>query len=163
MMGQFKIRAFLAVAVAALIVLAAHGQFLSSNKSDAVAFLSPAQATVPAGKPSLINLRFRVAQGLHINSHLPSGDYLIPTTLSIPDGAGARLDTAIYPNGSFISLPIDPKNKLSVYTGEFVIQARIVSTAGSHTIQAKLHYQACDQNQCLPPKTITIPIQVTGK
>ncbi len=163
MMGQFKIRAFAAVAVVALVVLAAHGQFLSSNKTDAVAFLSPAQATIPAGKPSLINLRFRVAQGLHINSHIPSGDYLIPTTLSIPDGAGARLDAAIYPNGSFISLPIDPKNKLSVYTGEFVIQARIVATAGNHTVPAKLRYQACDQNQCLPPKTITIPIQVIGK
>jgi hypothetical protein len=163
MMGQFKTRGFAAIAVMALIALAARGQFLSTNKTDAVAFLSPAQATVPVGKPSPVNLRFRVAQGLHINSHIPSGDYLIPTTLSIPDGAGARLDTAIYPNGSFISLPIDPKNKLSVYTGEFVIQARIVATAGSHTIQAKLRYQACDQHQCLPPKTITVPIQVIGK
>ena len=62
-----------------------------------------------------------------------------------------------------ISLPIDPKTKLSVYTGEFVIKARIVAAAGNHTVQAKLRYQACDQNQCLPPKTITVPIEVTGK
>ena len=27
---------------------------------------------------------------------------------------------------------------------------------------AKLHYQACDQNACLPPKTITVPIDVLG-
>jgi hypothetical protein len=53
--------------------------------------------------------------------------------------------------------------KLNVYTGEFAITARIVATAGSHPVQAKLHYQACDQNQCMPPKTITVPIDVVGK
>jgi hypothetical protein len=26
-----------------------------------------------------------------------------------------------------------------------------------------LHYQACDQSQCLPPKTITVPIDVIAK
>jgi len=147
----------------------AHGQIFSSAqsrstlKTDPVAFLYPENVTVPAGKPSAVELHFRVAQGLHINSHTPSDDYLIPTTFSIPDGAGARLEAASYPAGSIISLPIDPKTKLSVYTGEFAITARIVAAAGNRTVQAKLRYQACDQNQCLPPKTITVPIQVTGK
>jgi cytochrome c biogenesis DsbD-like protein len=159
--------AMLALAMGAL---AARGQFVSSSasnratlKTDAVAFLFPGQVTVPAGKPSPVDLHFRVAQGLHINSHVPSGDYLIPTTFSIPDGAGARLEAAIYPTGSFITLPIDPKTKLSVYTGEFVIQARLVAMPGNHTVQTKLRYQACDLNQCLPPKTITVPIQVIGR
>ena len=62
-----------------------------------------------------------------------------------------------------MTLPSDPKTKLSVYTGEFTIQARIVATPGNHLVQAKLRYQACDQNQCLPPKTITVPIDVIGK
>ena len=168
-LGRFKIRVCAAVAVVALCAFAVQGQIFSSSpgrstlKSDPVTFLFPEQVTVPAGKPIPVELHFRVAQGLHINSHTPSGDYLIPTTFSIPDGAGARLDAANYPTGSMISLPIDPKTKLSVYTGEFAITARIVATAGNHTVQTKLRYQACDQNQCLPPKTITVPIQVTGK
>jgi hypothetical protein len=154
---------------ATLGALVAHGQIFSSApsrstmKSDPVAFLYPEQVTVPAGKPSQVELHFRVAQGLHINSHTPSDNYLIPTTFSIPDGAGARLDAANYPAGTMISLPIDPKTRLSVYTGEFEITARIVAAAGSHAVQARLRYQACDQNQCLPPKTITVPIQITGK
>jgi hypothetical protein len=60
-------------------------------------------------------------------------------------------------------LPIDPKTKLSVYTGEFAIQVRIVATPGNHLVEARLRYQACDQTQCLPPKTITVPIDVIGK
>jgi hypothetical protein len=60
-------------------------------------------------------------------------------------------------------LPADPKTKLNVYTGEFVIQARIVSTPGNHLVEAKLRFQACDQTQCMPPKTIPVAIDVIGK
>ena len=151
-------------------VLAAHGQGLNSSaqsrpllKTDAVTYLFPEQVSVPAGKPSQVALHFRIAQGLHINSHTPSDDFLIPTTFSIPDGSGVRLADATYPAGTVMTLPIDPTTKLSVYTGEFVIQARIVAAAGNHLVQGKLHYQACDNNQCMPPKTITVAIDVIGK
>jgi hypothetical protein len=30
-------------------------------------------------------------------------------------------------------------------------------------MEARLHYQACDANACLPPKTIKVPIDVIGK
>ncbi len=165
-----KKRVFAAVMVLAFGALAAQGQVDSSNapnrsivKIDSVQYLFPAQVSVTAGKPIPVALHFRIAQGLHINSHTPSEDYLIPTTFSIPDGAGVRLDAATYPAGTAMTLPADPTTKLSVYTGEFTIQARIVATPGSHLVQAKLRYQACDQNQCLPPKTITVPIDVIAK
>jgi hypothetical protein len=132
-------------------------------RPEAVTYLFPAQVTVPAGKPSQVALHFRVGQGLHINSHTPSDEYLIATDFSLPDGSGVRLAGASYPAGAIISLPFDPKTKLSVYTGEFVIEARIVAAPGSHPVQGRLHYQACDQNQCLPPKTINVPIDVIGK
>jgi hypothetical protein len=150
--------------------LAAQGQSVTPAaksrplvKADAVRYLFPEQVSVAAGKPSQVALHFRVAQGLHINSNKPSDDFLIPTEFSIPDGSGVRLASAAYPAGTVITLPVDPTTKLSVYTGEFVIQARIVATAGNHLVQGKLHYQACDNNQCLPPKTITVAIDVIGK
>ena len=158
------------IAALAVAALAARGQSLSSHaqsrplvKTDAVTFLFPEQVSVPAGKPALVALHFRIAPGLHINSHTPTDDFLIPTTFSIPDGSGVRLDAATYPAGTVIALPIDPTTKLSVYTGEFIIQARVVATAGNHLVQGKLHYQACDNNQCMPPKTITVAIDVIGK
>lgn len=154
----------------ALTAMTARAQFISNTpqsrialKTDAVQYLFPEQATVVAGKASPVVLHFKVAPGLHVNSHTPSEDYLIPTSFSIPEGSGVRLLSASYPAGTAIALPADPKTKLNVYTGEFAIQARIVSTPGNHLVEAKLRYQACDQSQCMPPKTITVAIDVIGK
>jgi len=167
--------AVLAIGLGTLSTAEAHGQFISNAprnspavKTEAVQYLFPEQVSVPAGKASSVTLHFRVAQGLHINSHTPSDDFLIPTDLSIPGGEGpggmgVRLVAATYPDGKIISLAFDPSTKLSVYTGEFDIQARIVAAPGNHPVQAKLHYQACDQNECMPPKTINVPIDVIGK
>jgi hypothetical protein len=131
-------------------------------KGVAVQFLFPEQVNLPSSKPSIVTLHFRIAQGLHINSHAPRQDYLIPTEFSIPDGAGVRLEGASYPPGADLTLAIDPNTKLSVYTGEFAIQARIVATPGDHLVEAKLRFQACDKNECMPPKTIPVAIDVIG-
>jgi hypothetical protein len=74
-----------------------------------------------------------------------------------------RLDGAAYPPGADFALPLDPKTKLSVYSGEFTIQARIVAAPGDHLVEARLRYQACDNNACMPPRTITVAIDVIGK
>ncbi len=144
----------------------AHAQSLTSRPNStppAVVYLYPEQVTVPTGKPTTVALHFRIASGLHINSHTPSEDELIPTTFSIPEDSGVRLDDAVYPPGTEYFLPIDPNTKLSVYSGEFVIQARIVAAAGDHLVEARLRYQACDNNACMPPRTMTAPINVIGK
>lgn len=167
MIGKFGGVVIAALALAAL----AHAQFVSNapetgskaKKMDAVQYLYPEQVSLPAGKPATVVLHFRVAQGLHINSHTPSDDYLIPTTFSIPAGAGARLENASYPAGTTITLAADPSTKLNVYTGDFSIQTRLVAGAGDHLVQGKLHYQACNQTQCMPPKTISVAIDVIGK
>ena len=132
-------------------------------KMEAVQYLYPEQVTVTAGKATAVAMHFRIKDGLHINAHAPKEEYLIPTVLSIPDSSGVRLEWAEYPAGKEFVLPVDPSTKLIVYTGEFAIQTRIVAQAGDHMVEAKLRYQACDDNACLPPKTITVPIDVVGK
>ena len=155
-----------------LATLTTSAQFISSSgaqshatakSSDPVQFLYPEQVPLPAGKPTAVSLHFRIAQGMHVNSHVPHDDFLIPTAFSVPDGAGVKLVDVKYPQGVDITLPADPKTKLSVYTGEFAIDTRLTTSAGDHLMQAKLRYQACNDQQCLPPKTITVPIDVIGK
>jgi hypothetical protein len=168
-----KKRMRFAVAAALTIGLAgalAHAQTLATNAPahsgatpPAVTYLYPEQVSVPAGKPTAVALHFRIAPGLHINSHTPREEELIPTTLSIPEASGVRLDGAVYPPGIDFTLPLDPQTKLSVYTGEFSIQARIVATPGAHLVEAKLRYQACDNSACMPPRTIVAAIDVIGK
>jgi Disulphide bond corrector protein DsbC len=131
--------------------------------ANAVTYLFPEQISAPAGKPTPVTLHFRVAPGLHINSHTPTSEFFIPTTLTFPADSGLHLDAAAYPAGALITLPIDPGSKLSVYTGEFAIQARLIAAAGDHLVQGKLRYQACNDNECLPPKTIMVTVDVIGK
>jgi len=151
-------------------VVAAPAQIVSTDapnrpaaRPEAVTYLFPEQVTVAVGKPSAIALHFRVAPGLHINSHTPSDDSLIPTVFSIPADKSVHLDSASYPTGAVIALAVDPKTKLSVYTGDFVVEARIVAMPGNHLVEGKLRYQACDNNECMPPHTIAVPIDVIGR
>jgi len=135
----------------------------SVQKVQTVEYLYPEQVSVPAGKTSPVALHFRIKDTLHINSHTPRAEYLIPTVFSVPEGSGVKLAAATYPPGTDFALPSDPGQKLSVYTGDFTIQAKIISTPGNHLVEASLRYQACNDTQCLPPRTITVPIDVIGK
>jgi DsbC/DsbD-like thiol-disulfide interchange protein len=132
-------------------------------KAEAVRYLYPEQVTVTAGKATAVQLHFRIAPGFHINSHEPKDKFLIPTTLSVPEGTGVRLESAAYPDGHDFVLPADPNTRLNVFTGEFAIEARLTAAAGDHLVEAKLRYQACDDARCMPPKTITVPIDVLAK
>jgi DsbC/DsbD-like thiol-disulfide interchange protein len=138
----------------------------SPNRSVAhgapVEYLFPEQVTVPANKPAAVALHFRIAEGFHINSHKPKDEALIPTNFAIPESSGVRLESASYPEGQDFVLPLDPGTKLSVYTGEFTIQAHLTAQRGNHLVEARLRYQACDKAACFPPKTITVPIDVIG-
>lgn len=133
------------------------------TKTSTVEYLFPEQISIPSGKATPVTLHFRIAQGFHINSHTPKEVYLIPTTFSIPADSGVQLASATYPAGTEFVLPVDPDTKLSVYSGEFAIQTHIVAIRGNHLVNASLRYQACDNNACMPPKTITVPIDVIGQ
>lgn len=161
-----RMRVQISVAGAAMALAAAMaGQAPAHSivKPADVEYLYPEQVTISAGQATKVALHFRVGEGLHINSHTPREDFLIPTTFSIPETSGVRLDAADYPSGSDLTLPFDPNEKLSVYTGEFSIDTRIVAAKGDHLVEAKLHYQACNTTTCMPPKTITVAIDVVGK
>ncbi|WP_420237106.1 protein-disulfide reductase DsbD domain-containing protein [Telmatobacter bradus] len=138
-------------------------QTATPEKSQPVAFVSPEQVTLPVGRPAAVALHFRVGAGLHINSHAPHDTFLIPTTLTLTASKGVRVTDLRYPEGNDVALPIDPKNKLNVYTGEFILDAKLVAEAGEHRVEGKLRYQACDQRECMPPRTIPVEIDVLGK
>ena len=164
-----KLTGIVVVALACA-ALGARGQFIAKTgqgpavaQTEAVQYLFPEQVTLAAGKTSKVDLHFRVAPGLHIQSHKPGSEFYIPTVFSIPAGAGVKLVAATYPPGTDVRLPSDPKTPLNVYTGDFVIQARLLAGRGNHLVRAKLRYQACDNTQCMPPKTVPVAVDVIGK
>ena len=154
------------LALTALIAVAgwplAGGQS-SGAKPTAVTYLFPEQVTVVADKASPVDLHFKIAAGLHINSHTPHTEDLIPTVFKVPDGFGVKLDKVDYPVGKDFAFELDPKEKLSVYTGEFVIHTELLAAKGEHLVEATLKYQACDNQTCMPPKTIPVAIDVIAR
>ncbi len=142
---------------------AQHMSWQTGKHTKPVVFLYPLQLTVPAGKPTAVSLTFRVAKGLHINSHTPTSKTFIRTELILPKNASEKLSSVQFPRGSQFSLPAFPQDKLSVYTGQFTVHARLISARGNHMLRAKLRYQACDTNSCYPPRTIPIAVNVIGK
>jgi hypothetical protein len=128
-----------------------------------VKFLYPEQITVPAGKPSVVELHFRVNDGLHINSHTPKEKSFIPTQLLVEEPNGLTVANVDFPQGTEYSPAFSPNDKLSVYTGEFVLKAYVTAQPGEHLVQAALRYQACDANSCYPPKKAPVAVDVIAK
>jgi hypothetical protein len=120
-------------------------------------------ATVEAGKPDELELRFRVQPGMHINSHTPKDELLLPTTLQLTGTNGVSILGEEFPAGEKLHLAIGAGEMLNVYQGEFRVLLRVKARAGESTLTGALHYQACDTASCYPPRTLPVNIVVTAK
>lgn len=120
-------------------------------------------ATVRAGHPDWIELRFRVDSGLHINSHTPHDELLIPTTLNLNGSAPIRVIGEEYPAGLSLRLNIGSGETLSTYQGEFWIRLQVVVPKGSSVLDGTLRYQACDNESCFPPRQLPVKVALTTR
>src|SRR5271168_3659090 len=64
---------------------------------------------VKAGKASVLELRFKVRDGYHVNSHTPKSDLLIPTAIKLQPADGVKAAEVVYPAGTAYSFSFDPK------------------------------------------------------
>ncbi|MGB7190329.1 MAG: protein-disulfide reductase DsbD N-terminal domain-containing protein [Acidobacteriaceae bacterium] len=135
----------------------------TTKRPQDVRYLFPEQVSVAAGKDAVIELHFRINPGMHINSHTPSEKGLIATKLNLVNVSGVKLGAMEFPAGSEYSLAALPDEKLSVYTGDFVVRAHVKAAAGQHLLQGSLRYQACDVNACYPPREAAIAVSVVAR
>ncbi|HWB33387.1 MAG TPA: protein-disulfide reductase DsbD N-terminal domain-containing protein [Acidobacteriaceae bacterium] len=119
--------------------------------------------SVPAKHPAMLELHFRVLPGYHVNSHKPTESFLIPTALTLKPSTGVKAGEPIYPAGSTYSFAFDPKEKLSVYAGDFVVKIPVTASPGGRVMDGELRYQACNNAACFPPRTLTIKVPFTAK
>ncbi|HEY4046450.1 MAG TPA: disulfide bond formation protein DsbC [Acidobacteriaceae bacterium] len=134
-----------------------------SASKDPVQFLYPSEVTVTAHRPAAIDLKFHVADGLHINSHTPHEKTLIPTRLAVVEEPGVNVSGIDFPPGVDYALAFSPKEKLSVYTGDFTLRAHVSVPPGPHSLDGVLRYQACDVNSCMPPRNLQFSVSIVAK
>jgi hypothetical protein len=123
---------------------------------------------VMAGSPQVVELRFRVDDGYHINSHTPKDELLLPTVLKLRGADGVTVLGETYQKGLPFELHVagsdDPKGELmDVYQGEFRVMVRVTVPKGASTMSGELHYQACVNDACFPPKTLPVMVAVRGE
>jgi len=135
-----------------------------SGRAPSVSIAPVPLVTAPRAAQTMVNLNFRVASGFHINSNAPKDEFLIPTALKMDLPTDIILGKIEYPEGKDLSFPFSPDSKLNVYSGDFTIAVAVhplhAVTPGKYIMHGVLRYQACDNAQCFPPKTLPVSFDV---
>ncbi len=126
---------------------------------------TPQKVAGKRGEALQVKIPVVVQPGYHVNSNTPSDEYLIPLKLTWKSPGALVGGPVIYPKPSMEKYEFSEK-PLSVYTGSFDLVANFkvapAATAGPGAAVGQLHYQACNNRACFPPKTVevTIPYQI---
>jgi thiol:disulfide interchange protein DsbD len=112
---------------------------------------------VPRGHAFQIAVVGKITPGFHVNAHMPSEDYLIPTKVIASLPAGVFVVETTYPRGMMRAFRFS-KTPLRVYESSFTVlmKLRASSTApiGKQKIPLTVSYQACNEDACLPPTSV---------
>ncbi len=159
-----RLQPWISATIALLLPLGVTAQSEFSSPKPSVEVVKVDSAPLIKGKASTVTLSFRVAQGFHINSNKPNSELLIPTVLKLSPPTDLSLGNIQYPSGEQLSFAFSPDEKLSVYTGDFTVQAtaRTIGAihSGSYRVHGELKFQACDNSACYPPKSIPVNFDV---
>jgi Disulphide bond corrector protein DsbC. len=117
---------------------------------------------VLAGQTLRVALRVSLAGEFHVNSHVPSTEYLIPTTFDLVAPEGFTAQGWDFPEGKNKRFPYSDV-PLSVYEGTFVIRGSLKiaegTLPGGKQARGMLKYQACTSQRCYPPKKEEVTLE----
>ncbi len=118
----------------------------------------------PGGGRGTLLLEAKLATGWHVNSHQPSEDYLIATSVKLLPAAGVTYGEPRYPQGEVKKFAFADK-PLSVYQGRFTIEIPVSwnSTAPQPpSLSGSVDFQACNDTQCLAPASVSFRSGTSG-
>jgi thioredoxin:protein disulfide reductase len=114
-----------------------------------------------AGRGTLV-LKATLAPGWHVNSHKPSEDYLIPTTVTLAEPPGVRFGEPSFPEGKMEKFSFS-EAPLSVYAHDFTIEVPLEWTgAAVPAVSGTVEFQACNDTQCLAPASVAFRTGAPG-
>ena len=109
-----------------------------------------------------MKLKAQLQPGYHVNSNSPADEFLIPLKLT---WAKEPLETeqVTYPKPQFEKFAFSP-NPVSIFSGTFEIATRFkapsTASPGLGMMTGKLRFQACNNKECLPPRTIDVRFSI---
>lgn len=120
---------------------------------------------VAAGSSARVVLVLKIADGWHVNAHIPTEDYLVGTSVQMEPHEGVIISDIRYPKSKTLKFEF-ADNPLEVYEGNIhiflALQVSEKLQPGIQTLKGLLEYQACDNHVCLPPAKLefSIPIEI---
>jgi len=128
---------------------------------NAVLTLAPStRLTIQRGGSADFSLKAELQPGFHVNSNMPGDDYLIPIKLTWNKDP-LEAEQVTYPKAQTEKLSFSA-NPISVYTGSFEIGTHFKAPTGAMPgmafMNGKLRYQACNNKECLPPRTLDVRV-----
>lgn len=103
--------------------------------------------------------------GLHVNSSKPNTDYAIPTSVKV-SATGAKVGTVMYPRGTNRKFEFSD-DALNVYENRavfnFIVAVPKNFRGNTLKVNAVVHYQACTEQVCYPPKSKEITLTANVK
>jgi hypothetical protein len=127
--------------------------------------ITVAEVVVHAGKSSVIKMEIEIKEGYHIQANKVKDDLLIPATIEINEDKNITTGRQEFPSAKKFKLE-GTDDFLDVFDGVFEIRIPFKTIEkipkGKYILNAKLHYQACDNRTCLFPKSIrfSIPLKI---
>jgi thiol:disulfide interchange protein DsbD len=161
--GNRAPRQFVLIVFLTLAVLAVNATAQETVYPPAASVLQPkayvSLQPVPAGRAFEIAVVAKISPGFHINAHVPSEDYLIPTKVMADLSPGVLLVETTYPRGVMRAFRFS-KTPLRVYEGSFTVRMKLRANSsaplGPQKIGLTIGYQACNQDACLPPTKVPV-------
>ncbi len=123
-----------------------------------------APVTIASGGRGEARVTIRVREGWHINANPPSLDYMIPTEVSLAPSGGINVAKALYPAAHEQKLAFEEK-PLKVYDHEVEVRLPLIAVAGTAqgkvTMTGAVGFQACNDQVCLPPSSVSFELVVS--
>jgi uncharacterized protein YyaL (SSP411 family) len=119
---------------------------------------------LPAGRTCELAMIIKIKESWHINTNPARPDFLIPTKIEIKSKQGVKLKNVRYPKGKKLEVA-GSKEPYHVYEKQAVVRGTLAipKAAGGKTdeLTVTLHFQACNERQCLRPEKTSLRAKLT--
>ncbi len=118
----------------------------------------PERLSIKRGATAELKLRASLQPGYHVNSNAPNDEFLIPLKLT---WAKEPIETeqVVFPKPQLEHYAFSEK-PVSVFSGNFEIVTRFKAPGsarpGFQVVTGKLRYQACNNKECLQPRSMDV-------
>lgn len=136
--------------------------FSAAENNSVLSVVPPARVHAQRGQSLTQPITAELRSGYHVNSNQPADEYLIPLKLTWLKGP-LEMEAVSYPKPLLENYAFSQK-PVSVFSGKFEIVTKFKTPPSAQTgialMNGKLRFQACNEKECLPPKTMDVQFAV---